>query len=254
MKKLILALLFLSGTLFSQTGASFKFGDVGSWWIPKVKLFGNSTTLTDSTNYVTLNKGLYVFDSIKTDRDLIVKGRVVLDTLRQGLLYYVGPTLTISNSKSIGGMGFDAPAGFNFTSGDASGIFVYNDLINGGGFTVDDNGLSINSATDQIKLPSDTATDYDANDAITLNRQSGKITTKSLTTAADDFYTFTLTNSLISATSKIFINYTGGTVSTGRPTLYRATCGSGSATIILLNFDTTDPLNGTIQLDFVIFN
>jgi len=283
-KKIIFGILalFLTMPIFSQfnpTGASFKFGDVSSWWIPKFKPFGNSTTFTDSTNYVTINKGLYVFDSIKTDRDLIVKGAVVLDTNRQGKIYYSGNDIYFNNAK--GGAIFLSAEGSVGNNGiiisTTSGSQEYKVGTGTGGFyswqkqeglfqmeimlldTVDGlnvkrGNIQVNGTTQQIKLPSDTATDYDANDAVTLNRQSGKITTKSLTTASDGFYTFTLTNSLISATTKIFVNWTGGTESAGRPTIYKATCGSGSATIIILNLTGAGSFNGTVQLDYVIFN
>lgn len=258
MNKIILALIFATGSLFAQTGASFKFSDVGSWWIPKFKPFGNSTAFTDSTNYVTLNKGFYAFDSIKTDKDLIVNGAVVLDTNRLGKLYYVGKQLYLVNGKTnnadiVNIIGFGGSS-YYWDKSRSLGVdtrLMTLDTINGltlGGYNVQ------TSSTGQIKLPSDTASDYDANDAITLNRQSGKITTKSLTTASDGFYTLTFTNSLISATTKIFLNWTGGTESAGRPTIYKATCGSGSATIILLNLSGAGSFNGTVQLDYVIFN
>lgn len=262
MNKIILALIFVTGSLFAQTGASFKFGDITSWWTPKVFMYGNSTYWHDSSNYQTTNKSVYIHDSLKVGKDLYVGvkgGAIYMDTSRNGSIYFDESDFYIKNTKSINptmnliighnGLSF-VPASLNINT-------VHNTLMtvdSTSGITLTYGNVVLSSSTGQIKLPSDTATDYDANDAVTLNRQSGKITTKSLTTAADGFYTFTLTNSLISATSKIFLNWTGGTESAGRPTIYKATCGSGSATIILLNLTGAGSFNGTVQLDFVIFN
>lgn len=262
MNKIILALIFVTGSLFAQTGASFKFGDMSTWWIPKFKPFGTSTTFTDSTNYMTLfGKGLYVFDSIKTDKDLIVKGAVVLDTNRLGKLQYIGYNIYLNNDKAGGNMTFqlmDAELGsagdFTWLFGNyLSGVTAMT-LDSTSGLTVSSGNIQLSGGTQQIKLPSDTASDYDANDAITLNRQSGVITTKSLTTATDNFYTFTLTNSLISATSKVFLSYCGGTESAGRPMVYRVVSGSGSATCIILNLAGAGSFNGNIKFNFVVFN
>ena len=262
MKKLILALLFISGTLFSQTGASFKFGDISSWWTPKVFMYGNSTYWHDSTNYQTTNKSVYILDSLKVGKDLYVGvrgGAIYMDTSRGVSLQITGSDLVLDNSKSSGTLTLSS-LGYNeyiaiskhlFTT--TSGFFEYYDNL-GHGFTVNSTGLFLNLATTQIKLPSDTASDYDANDAVTINRQSGVITTKSLTTATDNFYTFTLTNSLISATSKVFLSYCGGTESAGRPMVYRVVSGSGSATCIILNLAGAGSFNGNIKFNFVVFN
>jgi len=287
MKKLILALLFLSGTLFSQVEikspvipnkvngdlvvlagtVDFKFSNIGTWWIPKFKPFWTSTTFTDSTNYVTLNKGLYVFDSIKTDRDLIVKGAVVLDTLRQGKVYFTSTGLEILNSKTSGQMLFTADGLMTFTNRDGyrletqGGAFVYTDATSNQTLTVNSTGLQIevgditlDGGTQQIKLPSDTASNYTGSDTITINRQSGTVTTKSITTATDNFYTFYLKNSLISATSKVFLVWSGGTESAGRPMVYRVTPASGLATVIVLNLAGAGSFNGNIKFNYVVFN
>lgn len=109
-------------------------------------------------------------------------------------------------------------------------------------------------STAQIKLPSDTVSDYDANDAVTLNRQSGIITTKSLTTAVNAEYSFTLTNSLIVSTSKVFCEIRTGSLSQGTPIIRAANPGTGSATIVFRNIDPTNAINGTVIFSYVIFN
>lgn len=274
MKRIILALLFISGTLFSQTGASFKFGDILSWWTPKVFIYGNSTYWHDSTNYQTTNKSVYIYDSLKVGKDLYVgvKGGVIyLDTNRSAKIEYSGNTFKMTSSKSEGGFYFDntgntTNAGFSFVLSEGTptfGVYKYRNGQLRTMFTFDSTlGLTIsrgdvqfdgtNNPTGQIKIPSDTVSDYDANDAVTLNRQSGIVTTKSLTTAADADYTITLTNSLISATTKVIavINTNAGT---GAPIIRQCASGSGSATIIIRNLGAGD-LNSAISFHFVIFN
>jgi len=270
MKKLILALLFLSGTLFSQTGASFKFGDISSWWTPKVFMYGNSTYWHDSSNYQTTNKSVYVLDSMKVGKDLYVGvkgGSIFLDTSRQGRIYFDGFNLTVQNLKtstlllsSAGGVKLTASLDEMFLEGflgvdifDASdaGLFLRNS--NGDTLRLGTGSVSVNR-TGQIKLPSDTATDYDANDAVTINRQSGIITTKPLTTATTAIYDLTLVNSLATSTSKLFVTvvYGGGT-NTAACFPVHVLYSAGNWVISIYNVSGSS-LNGTVQLRYVIFN
>lgn len=287
MKKIILALILITISLpiFSQSSAGrFSLKDIDtywessikvtpSYWIPKFRPFGTSTTFTDSTNYVTLNKSLYVLDSMKVARDLYlgVKGGVLyLDTLRDGKIFYNGTTFTVQNNKvstmllsSIGGlkllnntgttdkMFFESYGMIDFQDANNAGIVLRND--NGDTLRLGTGSVSVNQ-TGQIKLPSDTASNYTSSDTITINRQSGTITTKSLTTASDDFYTFYLKNSLISSTSKVFLSYCGGTENAGRPMVYRVVSASGLATCIVLNLTGAGSFNGNIKFNFIVFN
>lgn len=86
--------------------------------------------------------------------------------------------------------------------------------------------------------------------AATVNTQVGQITTESLTTAAGATYSFTLTNSLITATSKVFASVGLGTATTGTPCVAYITPGTGSATIVIQNIAAAAALNGTIKINF----
>lgn len=228
----------------------------GYYWIPKFKPFGNSTTFADSTNYVTLNKGLYVFDSIKTDKDLIVKGKVVLDTLRQATLEVSGLNLQITNVKENGSQIYsignkNSNYAWYKTSGSGSTQLAQLDTING----LVLNGYNLaTSSTGQIKLPSDSASDYDGNNSITLNRQSGKLKTKSLTTASGTFYDLTLVNSLITTSSKVMaiVEYGYGTNTSS--CIVNHYIGSNGSAVIALLPNSAGALNGTVGVTFVIFN
>lgn len=87
--------------------------------------------------------------------------------------------------------------------------------------------------------------------AVTINKQSGVITTTSLATAQYATETITLTNSLIATTSVVLVSIMGGTNTTTGITV-RATAGSGTSTIILTNLNSA-ALNGTVIIGFSVF-
>lgn len=255
--KIILSTLFLIAVLVNMHVFTDVFGDTA---IPKVKLYGTSTYWADSTNYQTTNKSIYTHDSLKVGKWLYAgvngEGGIYLDTGNSGQIFFTGNDLAINNVKPVGNIDINSANMLNLNSDSTFFVTDRVSITNNSSFTYlfDENGISGLDETQQIKIPSDTASDYDANDAITLNRQSGILTTKSLTTATDNFYTFTLTNSLITTTSKVFLSYCGGTESAGRPTVYRVVSNSGSATIIILNLTGAGSFNGNVKLNFVVFN
>jgi hypothetical protein len=85
--------------------------------------------------------------------------------------------------------------------------------------------------------------------AATLNTQGGIITTESLSTAAGASYTFTLTDSLITATSVLQVAMYGLTNTGGNITLTSVTAASGSAVIVWTNTGGT-AFNGTMTIAF----
>lgn len=253
--KIIYLSIFIIGVVINLYNFTDVFGDTA---IPKFRPFGTSTTFGDSTNYVTLNKGLYTTDSIKTDKDLIVKGKIVLDTLRKGTVQYRGSTIYVNNDKSSGDITFQLMDGELGTSGSFTWLIgnylsgtTLMDLDSTNGLTVNRN-IQLSGGTQQIKLPSDTASDYNSDDAITLNRQVGFITTKSLTTASGSDYTLTYTNSLITTSSNVIaiIKTNSGA---GAPLVRQCTVGSGTGTIIIRNLGAAS-LNSTIGISVWVWN
>lgn len=87
--------------------------------------------------------------------------------------------------------------------------------------------------------------------AVTINAQSGVITTGALTTAQYATEVFTLTNSLISSSSVVLMSIMGGTNTIPGVTV-SATAGSGTSTVTLMNTNTS-ALNGTVIIGFSIF-
>lgn len=90
--------------------------------------------------------------------------------------------------------------------------------------------------------------------AATINKQKGLVTTEALTTAAAATYTFTLTNSLITTSSAVFVSIGKGTATTGEPVVQFVTPAAGSAVILITNNAAAAALNGTIKISFFVVN
>lgn len=85
--------------------------------------------------------------------------------------------------------------------------------------------------------------------AATLNTSGGNIITEALTTAVGATYTFTLTNSLVTAASVVNVVMVGGTNTGGTITLTSVTPASGSVVFVWTNTGTT-AFNGTMLIAF----
>jgi hypothetical protein len=87
--------------------------------------------------------------------------------------------------------------------------------------------------------------------AATLNRRAGVVTTESLSTAVGATYTFTLTNSLFTATSVPQVALYPLSSTVAGITLTSSTCASGSCVFVFTNTGTA-AWNGTMNLVFHI--
>lgn len=113
--------------------------------------------------------------------------------------------------------------------------------------------MSINTSKfTEVDVTVGTATSTAA--AATINNQVGLVTTEALVTAAAATYTFTLTNSLINASSIVLVTVGKGTATTGEPAVHFVTPAAGSAVISIRNDAAAAALNGTIKIGFVVFN
>jgi hypothetical protein len=239
--------------------------------IPRFRPFGSSTTFADSTNYVTLNKGFYVGESLRVERDFYVQyGRIYLDTSRGGYIYYAGKVLTITNSKTASGTSttFDntgAASNFIFKMGSGSTSLAIYKYLTGSTlsgvllqydttlFQVRQGHISLLDSTQQIKTSTKTQTDDNSDDIVICNSQSGVLTTKALTTAAASTYTLTLTNSLISTSSNVLATLNWGTNTTAGAFLTRVREDAGGTTFIIYN-GGAGALNGTMVIKFLVIN
>ena len=90
---------------------------------------------------------------------------------------------------------------------------------------------------------------------VTLNRRKGVITTQTATAAADATHTFTVTNSLATATSNILVsidNYSGTIATNGNPTVLVDNRTAGTFDIIIANTHSANALNGTLVISYEI--
>jgi hypothetical protein len=95
------------------------------------------------------------------------------------------------------------------------------------------------------------ATGTEASNAVTASGNAGVITTSSLTTAGAGTYSITWTNTSITATSVINLQWQGGTNTTANFTM-SVVAGSGSATLVIHNNTAATALNGTIIIGFAV--
>lgn len=87
----------------------------------------------------------------------------------------------------------------------------------------------------------------------TINQPSGTITVGSVATAGLATRTITLTNSFITADSKVFVSL-GDYGGTGIPLVYQVTPADGSVAIIIYNAHATVALSAAFDLDFLVVN
>lgn len=251
MKKIKIALI----GLMLYVVAGFTVYDAFAPLIPRIRPWGTSTTMTDSTSYVVLNKGFYIRDSLIVGKDGYIKGKLYLDTNREGSIEMSGNDLIYTNLKSAGVNYFYTTGRTSSTAwlySAAGSHFLMN--LDTTGLEITNGDLRLSGSTRQLRVPSTTASDGDTDDDITANTVSGIITTKALTTAAGSSYTFTLENSLISATTKLFVQVSGGTKTTGLPLITVANPGSGSASITITNVAPLVSFDGTIEMSFFLVN
>lgn len=87
----------------------------------------------------------------------------------------------------------------------------------------------------------------------TINKPSGTITVGSVATAGLASRTVTLTNSLITASSKVFVSL-GDYGGTGTPIVQKVTPALGSVAIVIYNAHATVALSAAFDLDFFVVN
>jgi hypothetical protein len=134
-------------------------------------------------------------------------------------------------------------ASFNGTTGQItdSGVLATN--------IVTKNSVNTMAAGSEIIFAKGTGTE--AAHAVTINQQSGVITSSTLTTAGGASYLITLTNSFAAATSVVLVDSNGGTNTTQNYTL-TAVPSAGSVAITIYNNTAATALNGTIVISFLI--
>lgn len=113
-------------------------------------------------------------------------------------------------------------------------------------------GLALAGGIMTGKITMAKGTGTEAANAVTINAQSGVITTSSLTTAAAAAYAITFTNSAIATTSVVLMSLMGGTNTTQGIQL-RAAAGNGTSSVSIYNNNVAgSALNGTLIIGFLV--
>ena len=86
-----------------------------------------------------------------------------------------------------------------------------------------------------------------------INQPSGTITVGSVATVGLASRTVTLTNSFITANSKVFVSL-GDYGGTGTPIVQKVTPAAGSVAIVIYNAHATVALSAAFDLDFFVVN
>lgn len=115
---------------------------------------------------------------------------------------------------------------------------------------VSKNAVNTMAANSDIIL--DKGTGIEATNAVTINHQSGVITTSSLTTAGAATYVITLTNSFIATSSVVLVSLMGGSNNATFDISMKATAASGSSVITIYNNTSATALNGTLIIGFLV--
>lgn len=106
-----------------------------------------------------------------------------------------------------------------------------------------------------VILIGNSSTGTEAGGSVTINAQRGLITTSSLTTGSLTVASFDLVNNKIGTTSQVFASVYNGTNSQGVPLVTGVKVATtGSATINLYNASTTQALNGTLKVNFIVLS
>ena len=90
---------------------------------------------------------------------------------------------------------------------------------------------------------------------VTINADTGVITTVSATTAALGNATFTVSNSAVSAASTVLVNvqnYAGTYTTNGTPVVAVNNVVAGAFDVKVLNVHTSNALAGVLQIGFVV--
>ena len=115
-----------------------------------------------------------------------------------------------------------------------------------------DSGVTTMAAGSQIVLDKGTGTE--SSHAVTINKQSGVITTTALTTAGGATETVTLTNSEVATTSVVVASIGNGTNSaTNAYTISSTITGANTVVFVITNTTAATALNGTLVISFAVF-
>lgn len=242
-------------TLFALAGANSNItsmtGLTGTLQAPTAILDINAnkilqfSAVTSAVNYLEIENNISGFSpailSLGTDTNV----GIVFQAQASGTFHF--NTGNSSNAITVGtGTNYQHSTQFSFPTDASTKVITW---PNATGTVLLTGGTQQLGTGASILL--DKLTGTESSHAVTINAQSGVITTTSLTTAQYATETITLTNSEISATSVVLVSICGGSNTTPGITV-SATAGSGTSTIVLTNLNSS-ALNGTVFISFAVF-
>jgi hypothetical protein len=215
---------------------------------------GNRTyTVPDagaSSNFLMTNSG--GTQTIATGNLALTVGSLVLGSSGHGATLTIFPSTAANGSFIISPVNNTGNFTTTLSSVTALGQSTIYTLPDPGASTTNivlNTGVTTMAAGSRIIL--DKAAGTCVANAVTINKNSGVITTEVLTTAGGAQQAITLTNSLISASSVLLCQWNGGTNTTANITIVAAP-GVGGAVITIVNNTAAIALNGTLIISFVV--
>lgn len=196
-------------------------------------------TTTGAANALTLNTAAAT--SANSGAITIQTGGITTSGTAGAITIDSGAGVTANGAITIGTTNADS-----VSIGRSTKTTTVNGALTATGLTTLNGGLTLGAGSN---LTSDTGTATAVAGAATLNKQSGTITSESLTTAAGSTYTLTITDSVVTAASRVFASADNGTNTGGELTVQRITPAAGSVVIVVKNTGGI-AYNGTIKINF----
>ena len=162
------------------------------------------------------------------------KGNAInLNTNKQGLVSKVSKVSTVKRQENI-------PGGVN--KNILVRAYEFNSVVDRVNSIAAAEGVLISKEGSQT-----------GSDIPTIKSPSGTITTAVSSEVALTYKTVTLTNSYITAKSKVFVSI-GGYAGTGTPLVGQVTPAAGSVVIKIYNAHATAALSAAFDIDFLVIN
>jgi hypothetical protein len=211
-------------------------------------------TMTTDQDTNTLNGGdLYILTSGSSNQFTSTPGNLYIES---GSGYFAGGNIEITTGTD----GYGANGGHvKITAGTTAGTNLGEvrlegiiNLVSGGAITLNaTNGVSI--AQNGISLVRGSVTVTNESQVVNINAKQGEIIFSSVSLAINTKINIIVNNTLVSGSQIILVNISSYTSITGTPGIQVVSNTNGTFTLQLANYDTTNPLSGTLKANFVIF-
>jgi hypothetical protein len=160
--------------------------------------------------------------------------------------------LSANIGKNLFGYGTTTLPSITFNGDDNTGIYHHLITADKFGFTAGGVSKATVSSTG-LKLTKGAVTQITTiSTGVSIATSAGKITTVASTLAADASATFTVTNSSVEAGDIVIASLYDYNGTTGTPIVKVDNTGTGTFDVTITNVAAADPLNGTLEIAFVV--